>query len=70
MSPYAKVLAKEKGIQLNKVQGTGPNNRIIAADILEFKAPVAQPAKAAAEAVAEKIVKKATLIDESAYTDI
>jgi hypothetical protein len=37
---------------------------------LEFKAPAAQPAKAAVEAVAEKIVKKATLIDESSYTDI
>lgn len=35
-SPLAKSLAREKGIDLTHVTGTGPNNRIIKADVLEF----------------------------------
>jgi pyruvate dehydrogenase E2 component (dihydrolipoamide acetyltransferase) len=38
VSPYAKKLAGEKNIPLDQIEGTGPNNRIIAADVLEFKA--------------------------------
>jgi len=41
VSPYAKKLATEQKIPLDQIKGTGPNNRIIAADILEYKAPVA-----------------------------
>lgn len=75
MSPYAKKLATEKGIDLSSVQGTGPNNRIIAADILEFKAqPVvstAQKATTKAPEVAPKAeTKKAELPDASAFIDI
>lgn len=33
MSPIAKKLAQDKGVDLNSVQGTGPNSRIILADI-------------------------------------
>lgn len=36
-SPLAKALAKEKGIDLSKVQGTGDNGRITKADIENFK---------------------------------
>lgn len=36
VSPRAKKLANEKGINLNRVQGTGPDGRIIERDILEI----------------------------------
>jgi pyruvate dehydrogenase E2 component (dihydrolipoamide acetyltransferase) len=42
-SPLAKRLAKEKGIDLSKVQGTGDNGRITKTDIDNFK-PQQQPA--------------------------
>ncbi len=38
-SPLAKRLAKEKGIDLSLVQGSGDNGRIIRRDIENFKAP-------------------------------
>lgn len=36
ISPLAKKTASEKGIDYSQVLGTGPNGRIINADILEF----------------------------------
>jgi pyruvate dehydrogenase E2 component (dihydrolipoamide acetyltransferase) len=33
VSPFAKRMAEEKGIDLKGLTGAGPNNRIIAADI-------------------------------------
>jgi len=30
-------MAEEKGLSLDQIQGTGPNNRILAADVEEFK---------------------------------
>lgn len=35
-SPLAKKLASEKGIELTVIRGTGPHNRIIAADVEEY----------------------------------
>lgn len=50
VSPYAKKLAAEKGLDLSQVSGTGPNNRIVAADVEEFKgAPQAKVAAAGAQ---------------------
>jgi pyruvate dehydrogenase E2 component (dihydrolipoamide acetyltransferase) len=43
-SPLAKRLAKEKGIDLSRVQGSGPHGRIVRADL--DKAPKAMPAPA------------------------
>lgn len=47
-------MADEKGISLDQIRGTGPNNRIIAADVEEAKAQpkaaAAAPAKAKAAA--------------------
>ena len=37
-TPYAKSLASERGVQLAYVRGTGPNGRIVAADVLEAPA--------------------------------
>ena len=44
-SPLAKKLAEEKGIDINRVKGTGDNGRIIKRDIDNYK-PEAQPAQA------------------------
>jgi pyruvate dehydrogenase E2 component (dihydrolipoamide acetyltransferase) len=35
-SPLAKKLASERGIELAAIRGTGPHNRIIAADVEEY----------------------------------
>ena len=45
-SPLAKMLAKEKGIDISQVQGSGDNGRIVKSDIDNFK-PSQQPAQAA-----------------------
>ncbi|MEZ5744552.1 MAG: pyruvate dehydrogenase complex dihydrolipoamide acetyltransferase [Sphingomonadaceae bacterium] len=61
VSPLARRLAAEKGVDLASVQGSGPNGRIVKADIEGAKAGTAKPAAAApaatpaqAEAPAEK----------------
>ncbi|WP_303311829.1 pyruvate dehydrogenase complex dihydrolipoamide acetyltransferase [Hymenobacter sp. BT730] len=54
-SPLAKRIAKEKGIDLNQVKGSGDNGRIVSRDIEGFQpgaAPAAQPAAAPAAAPA------------------
>ena len=47
-------MAEEKGLSLDNVQGSGPNNRIIAADVAEAKvgAPAATQASAPKAAAA------------------
>ncbi|HEV7254617.1 MAG TPA: pyruvate dehydrogenase complex dihydrolipoamide acetyltransferase [Mesorhizobium sp.] len=56
-SPLARRLAKEAGIDLSAVQGSGPHGRIVKADIEAAHAgggkPAAQPAPAAAPAAAQ-----------------
>ena len=47
-SPLAKRLASEAGIELSAVTGSGPNGRIVKADIEGFSAPVAAPQVASA----------------------
>jgi pyruvate dehydrogenase E2 component (dihydrolipoamide acetyltransferase) len=48
-SPLARRIAAEKGLDLAAVKGTGPNGRIVKADV-EAAKPGAKPAAAAAEA--------------------
>ena len=48
-SPLARRIAEEKGIELSKVQGSGPHGRIVSADIATAK-PAAASAQAAAPA--------------------
>lgn len=43
ISPYAKKLARERGIGIDAVSGSGPQGRIVAADIFAFVPPVAEP---------------------------
>ncbi|MFT3904246.1 MAG: pyruvate dehydrogenase complex dihydrolipoamide acetyltransferase [Niabella sp.] len=57
-SPLAKKLAAEKGIDLNKVQGSGDNGRIVKSDIDNFK-PSAEPVKETASAPAAPAQKAA-----------
>ena len=38
ISPYARRLARERGVSLDALKGTGPNGRIVAADIAAFTA--------------------------------
>ncbi len=40
-SPLAKKIAKEKGVQLSQIKGTGENGRITKKDVEQFHAPVA-----------------------------
>lgn len=40
-SPLAKKIAKEKGVQLSQIKGTGENGRITKKDVEQFQAPAA-----------------------------
>jgi pyruvate dehydrogenase E2 component (dihydrolipoamide acetyltransferase) len=44
ISPYARRLARERGLSLDVLKGTGPNGRIVAADIATYTARPAAPA--------------------------
>jgi len=67
VSPRAKRIAKDNGIDLAKISGTGPNGRVTAADVEAFlspastpaPAPVAQVSSAPAKAVAPATAKAA-----------
>jgi pyruvate dehydrogenase E2 component (dihydrolipoamide acetyltransferase) len=66
-SPLAKRLAKEAGIDLSRVSGSGPHGRVIARDIDEAKsgkglrAPAAAPAAAPGSAIAPAMSDKQIL---------
>ena len=66
ISPYARRLARERGLSLETLCGTGPGGRILAADVLSFTAPPlieTQPvASAAVPAVAPRLAAFATSI--------
>jgi len=51
-SPLAKRIAEQKGVDLKGVAGSGPNGRIVKADVESAKPGVAAPAAAAAAPVA------------------
>ncbi len=63
-SPLAKILAKDKGIDLSKVTGSGDGGRIIKKDVDDFKAaPEATAAASAASPV------KTIVAGQEGYTD-
>jgi pyruvate dehydrogenase E2 component (dihydrolipoamide acetyltransferase) len=66
-SPLARRLAKEAGIELGRINGSGPHGRVIARDVEEaksgkgLKAPAATPAGAPAPAIAPSMSDKQIL---------
>jgi pyruvate dehydrogenase E2 component (dihydrolipoamide acetyltransferase) len=65
-SPLAKMLAKDKGIDLTRIAGSGDGGRIIRKDVDNFN-PAAQPAAPAAAAPAP--AARATVMGQEGYTD-
>ena len=50
-SPYARKLAREANVDISQATGTGPNGRIVAADVQQLiESGGGQPTEAAAEA--------------------
>jgi len=62
-------MATEKGIAIDQVSGTGPNNRIIAADVEEHKAKPAQVAAASPAAAPKKAAAAMADLSSAAYED-
>ena len=63
VSPRAKRIAKDNGLDLAKISGTGPNGRVTAADVEAFLQPASTPvakSSAPSAAVASAPVAKAT----------
>ncbi|SPO21195.1 probable dihydrolipoamide acetyltransferase component of pyruvate dehydrogenase complex, mitochondrial precursor [Ustilago trichophora] len=74
-TPVARRLAQDKGIALNKIKGTGPEGRIIKADVENYKPEAAAPApaKAASAAAPSKPAAASAAAPASSdgdYTDI
>ena len=66
-SPLVRKRAREAGIDLSQVTGTGPGGRIVKKDLESFTPPTAAPAAAAAPAPAPAYAAPAT--GEAGYTD-
>ncbi|OUJ74335.1 pyruvate dehydrogenase complex dihydrolipoamide acetyltransferase [Hymenobacter crusticola] len=67
-SPLAKSIAKEKGIDLNQVKGTGENGRIVQRDVEGFQpsaAPAAAPQATTAATEAQSEYIKAALPEQA-----
>jgi pyruvate dehydrogenase E2 component (dihydrolipoamide acetyltransferase) len=65
-SPLAKALAKEKGIDLSRVLGSGDGGRIIKKDVDEFKG---QSAAAMSSAISTSPVTTTVVAGKEGYTD-
>jgi len=59
ISPLAKKLAKEKGVDITKISGTGPGGRIVKEDVIAFK-EAAGGEKIAAKTIPVKGMRKVT----------
>ncbi|MEN9950095.1 MAG: hypothetical protein RLY85_847 [Bacteroidota bacterium] len=66
-SPLAKMLAKDKGIDLTRIAGSGDGGRIIRKDVDNFN-PAAQPA-APVTAATPAPAARATVMGQEGYTD-
>ena len=53
-------MATEKGLDINSISGSGPNGRVLAADVEEFKA---QPVAAAAATPKAKAASSGAMAD-------
>ena len=70
ISPLAKKLAGEKGLDFTQIQGTGPNGRILAADVKEFKAQPQPQAAAKSSPAASSSTTTATDFPADMFTDL
>lgn len=70
VSPLAKKLAAEKGIDLAQISGSGPDGRITRKDIESFVPPKAAPAVAAAPTPAAPAPAAAPAAPAGTFTDI
>lgn len=64
-SPLAKKLAKDKGLDISKIQGSGDHGRITKADVENFKPSAAQAAPASGKAAAAPVVLPKVVGQES-----
>lgn len=70
-SPLAKKTANEHNVQLNSVSGTGPNNRIINQDVLEFASSRSQQPPAQPSVTTQPPQTHQTPLDQSSeWTDL
>jgi len=69
-SPLAHKLSAEIGVPLNGVQGTGPNGRIIAADVQEAKGKAPAPQASAKAASPQAIGGGAPLFEDLSVSGI
>lgn len=69
-SPLAKKLAADKGIDINKVSGSGDGGRVTKKDIDNYAPSAAAPAAAAEPAVATAPVPVFTATGQEGHTDI
>ncbi|MFK4871214.1 pyruvate dehydrogenase complex dihydrolipoamide acetyltransferase [Novosphingobium sp. ZW T3_23] len=67
-SPLAKRVAADKGVDLASVKGSGPNGRIVRADVEGAKAALAKPAAAAPASAAAATEAKAPAVDMAPET--
>lgn len=70
-SPLAKKLAKEKGIDIRKVKGSGEHGRIVKRDVENYQ-PVTEEAKARATAPEKgaPVVKLPQVVGKESYEDV
>ncbi|KAG2174264.1 hypothetical protein INT43_004287, partial [Umbelopsis isabellina] len=69
-SPIAQKIANERGIDLSKVKGTGPEGRIVKEDVENFKPSAAASKPAAASAAKPAPANAPTTAAGPAYTDV
>lgn len=67
-SPLAHMISKEMGYDISIIPGTGPDGRIIAADVREF-VPSAAAAELATPAPAQEVIATAAPIAGAGFTD-
>jgi len=67
-SPLAHMISKEMGYDISTIPGTGPDGRIIAADVREF-VPVAAATELATPALAQEAMAIADSIHGAGFTD-
>lgn len=68
VSPLARKIAKEKGVSLDKVKGTGENGRIVKKDIENYTPEAEQPKQAAAQQGGE--AKQYTPVGEESTKEV